>query len=113
MPNAPTSVMTSRPRLIHATRRGFRCHSESVTTVAPEMASAVAGTPTSRLPASPTRAVWVRYEYLLRGTDRPRNATALPNITASSRLEQLTGEQRDQQGTAHPRQALTVECDEA
>src|SRR6266550_3304121 len=32
-PKAATSVMTSRPRLIQATRSGFRCHSQSVTIV--------------------------------------------------------------------------------
>src|SRR6266702_8694986 len=78
--------MTSRPRLIHATRSGLRCHSESVTTVAPAMAKAVAGTPASRLPASPTRAVCVRYEYLLSGTERPRSATAAPKSTAISSI---------------------------
>ena len=59
-PYAATSVMTSRPTLIHATRNGFRCHSQSVMTVAPASASAVAGTPTSRLPAKPTTAVCVK-----------------------------------------------------
>ncbi|OLC08334.1 MAG: hypothetical protein AUH42_01690 [Gemmatimonadetes bacterium 13_1_40CM_70_11] len=56
-PNAATSAMTSRPRLIQATRRGLRCHTQSAPSTASATASAAAGRPTTRLPESATRPV--------------------------------------------------------
>ena len=56
-PYAATSAMTSRPRLIQATRTGLRCHTQSAPRTAPVTASAAAGMPTTRLPESATSPV--------------------------------------------------------